>query len=328
MNSIRSFFVSIFILTIALSCKDKEKNSNFNTSNLESQSFMSDTDFDLPHQGNLVEVISKNMDFQVPDTILSGWTTFRYYNKSPITHFFTISKLPVVKGQQKTAQDEVDEAGDIYDEALNAINNDDPERAGLILGELPAWSSEKISFGGVGMLSPGKVGQTDIYLEPGTYIMECYIKTGGRFHATMGMYANIEVVKKTSKSSPPEPTLAMKLSTEKGIQIKEDIKPGRHILEVFFKDQKGESGRGHDVHLVRLTAESDLEKLQNWMTWTTPEGMETPAPAGIFLGGVQNLRSGETGFMTVDITAGDYAWISEGTKLQSRNLVKLFTVNK
>lgn len=328
MQSIKSFFVSIDILTFIFSCKNKGENSNSNRSDQEKQVLIADTEFDLPHQGNLVEVTSENMDFQVPDTVLAGWTTFRYFNKSPLTHFFTISKLPVVNGEQKTAQDEVDEAGDIYDEALRAINNNDSERAGVILSDLPAWSSEKISFGGVGMLSPGEVGQTDVYLEPGTYIMECYIKTGGRFHATMGMYANIEVVEKVSKASPPEPSLKMKLSTQKGIQIKGEIKPGLHVLEVYFEDQKGENGSGHDVHLVRLSEESEMDKLENWMTWTTPGGMETPAPVGTFLGGVQNLRPGETGYMTVDIGPGDYAWISEGTKLKSRNLVKLFTVNK
>jgi hypothetical protein len=285
------------------------------------------TDVTLPDQGNLVEVTTTAMDFQVADEISSGWTTFRYYNNSPLAHFFSLSKLPVVDGKQKTAQDEADEAGDIYSAALDSINAGNPKEAFAILENLPAWASEKIQFGGVGMLSPGEIGQTDVYLEPGVYLMECYIKTGGAFHAVMGMYANIIVTDRNSGASPPEPTLKMNISTTNGFELDEDIAPGKHVLEVYFEDQVSENGSGHDVHLVKLSEDSDLEKLGNWMIWTTPEGMSTPAPEGTFLGGVQNLRAGERGYMTVDITPGRYAWISEGSNLASRDLIQTFEVD-
>lgn len=280
----------------------------------------------FPSSGNLVEVTTTGMNFQVDEEISSGWTTFRYYNKSAMTHFFSLSKLPVVDGKQKTAHDEVAESGDIYKAALDSINAGNRKAAFAILADLPAWASEKIQFGGVGMLSPGGTGQTDIYLEPGVYYMECYIKTDGAFHALKGMYANITVTKENVGASPPEPTLNMNISTANGFKMDEIVEPGRHVVAVYFQDQVSKSGAGNDVHLVKLAEESELEKLENWMTWTTEEGMTTPAPAGEFLGGVQNLRGGETGYMTVDITPGEYAWISEGTNLSSRNLLKRFTV--
>ncbi|GAH24375.1 unnamed protein product, partial [marine sediment metagenome] len=43
---------------------------------------------------NVVEILTTNMEFQMPDTISSGWNTFRYINQSPQSHFFTIEKYP------------------------------------------------------------------------------------------------------------------------------------------------------------------------------------------------------------------------------------------
>ena len=43
---------------------------------------------------NVVEIITNHMDFQMPDTIKSGWNTFLYRNLSTQTHFFLIDKYP------------------------------------------------------------------------------------------------------------------------------------------------------------------------------------------------------------------------------------------
>lgn len=320
------FLTTFLFFALFISCNQQEtqKSSQEKIDKIEISN--KDEMDEFSSSGNLVTVTSTAMDFQVDEEIPSGWSTFRYYNNSPVTHFFSLSKLPVVDGEQKTAQDEADEAGVIYGEALKLINEGNRSEAFEVLQNLPEWASQKIQFGGVGMLSPGGVGQTDIYLEPGVYLMECYVKTGGEFHALMGMYANITVTENESEASPPESTLQMKISTENGFEIDDDIKPGRHVLEVYFEDQVNENGSGHDVHLVKLTENSQLENLGDWMVWTTPEGMNTPAPAGEFLGGVQNLRTGETGYMTVDLAPGEYAWLSEGSDLSARNLLKTFTV--
>lgn len=326
---VRIRFVSVVFILVALliSCKEQDKKGTNEEMDSKTETIYHSDSPDFSDQGNLVEVTSTAMDFQVSDRIPSGWTTFRYYNKSPMTHFFILRSLPVVEGQQKTVQDQYDETIDIYDGALKHIIAGKREEGFALLAEVPSWVGEMVNYGGVGMLSPGETGQTDIYLEPGLYQMECYIKTGGRFHASLGMYKEIVVNKENSGSSPPHPTLKMNISTGNGFEIEGDIQPGRHVLEVYFKNQVRENGSGHDVHLVKLSEDSELDELANWMTWMTPTGMETPAPAGTFLGGVQNLRAGETGYMTVDLTPGDYAWISEGTNLASRYLLQKFTVN-
>ena len=43
---------------------------------------------------NVVDILTENMDFQMADTIPSGWDTFRYKNASPQTHFFLVDDYP------------------------------------------------------------------------------------------------------------------------------------------------------------------------------------------------------------------------------------------
>ena len=54
-----------------------------------------------PEKENVIEIITEEMDFQMPDTVPSGWNTFRYKNLSPQTHFFLIDKYP----EGKTSED-------------------------------------------------------------------------------------------------------------------------------------------------------------------------------------------------------------------------------
>lgn len=42
----------------------------------------------------IIEVITQNMEFNVPTKIPSGWTTFEYKNNSSEVHFFVLEKLP------------------------------------------------------------------------------------------------------------------------------------------------------------------------------------------------------------------------------------------
>ena len=40
----------------------------------------------------IINVVSEGMDIQMPDTITSGWHTFRFINKSPDVHFLLFDK--------------------------------------------------------------------------------------------------------------------------------------------------------------------------------------------------------------------------------------------
>jgi hypothetical protein len=53
----------------------------------------------------IVDVRTRSMEFQAPDTIKSGWVTIRYTNNSPMVHLALLDKMPegmTVKEHQDT----------------------------------------------------------------------------------------------------------------------------------------------------------------------------------------------------------------------------------
>jgi hypothetical protein len=61
------------------------------------------------------------------------------------------------------------------------------------------------------------------------------------------------------------------------------------------------------------------------MDWSAPGGLQTPAPAE-FLGGLNEMPAGSTGYFTVDLEPGEYAWISEVPDASAKGMLKEFEV--
>lgn len=317
-------FNLILLLTIlitAFSCKNDQKDQHLSHEMSADKVVIVDKP-NLPVFGNLVEVKTTGMNFILPEEIPSGWTTFRYSNESPLTHFMLVDKLPVAEGKQITYAD-FGQIGPIFGDAMGLINAGKTEEGFAEFSRLPAWFSDIIFSGGVGLVSPGETAQTTIYVEPGTYVVECYVKTNGVFHP---MTKQVIVKDSSLSQSPPTSTLDLAISRDGGIEMPAKVEAGLQIIAVHFKDQgPHEHFLGHDVHLVKLEQHTDLEKLNSWMTWTTPDGLNTPAPVK-FLGGAQEMPAGGTAYITVDLKPGNYAWIAEVPDPQSKNMLKTFTV--
>lgn len=278
----------------------------------------------LPDFGNVVEVTSTGMNFIMPDEIPSGWTTFRYSNESPMAHFMLVDKLPVFEGEQMTYED-FEEIPPVFIAAMDLINDGKTEEGFAEFANLPEWMPEIIFSGGVGLVSPGETGQTTIFIEPGNYVVECYVKTGGKFHP---MSKALTVTENPSEGNPPTPTMEMEISGETGIKMMDEPEAGLQTIAVHFKDQgPHEHFMGHDLHLVKLEKDSDLEDIGSWMNWADPEGFNTPAPVK-FLGGVQEMPAGNTAYFTVDLQPGNYAWISEVPDPASKSMLKTFSVSQ
>ena len=72
---------------------------------------------------------------------------------------------------------------------------------------------------------------------------------------------------------------------------------------------------------------TDENELEAWMDWSDPKGLITPVPNGVtFLGGVNDMEAGNTGYFTVDLKPGKYAFISEVPKPKSKGLFKVFDI--
>ncbi len=266
--------------------------------------------------------------FDAPDVIPSGWTTFRFRNESPVVHFIVVEKMPAGHGVEAHQA----EVAPVFQDGLNLLVAGQVDSALQRFGDLPAWFSEIVFLGGPGLTASGRTSQATVYLEPGTYLLECYVKTDGVFHSfnpdpdTYGMVHQFTVTEEPSGAAEPSATVRIEISAAGGIVMEGTPQPGKQTVAVHFIDQTvHENFVGSDVHLVRVTQEPDLEALERWMDWSQPGGLQTPAPA-IFLGGLNEMPAGRTGYFTVVLEPGDYAWISEVPGSLEKGMLKRFHV--
>lgn len=279
----------------------------------------------LPEPDPVVEILTQAMDFQAPDTIRSGWQHIRYKNASPETHFVIFEKYP----EGKDITDAEKEVVPPFQEGMEHILAGEQDSAMVAFGKLPTWFSEIVFMGGTGMIGPGRVAESTVYLEPGYYVMECYVKMpDGTFHSAMGMIEPIIVVSDSTSLEPAAPDVTLEIGMDSGIVIKDSIIRGQNSFRVNFRDQKPhEHFIGHDINLARLTEEASLDSLVSWMDWSQPEGLSTPVPEGvIFLGGMNDLPAGKHGYFRVNLEPGRYVLISEVPNALEKGMLREFRV--
>jgi hypothetical protein len=276
----------------------------------------------------VVDVVATGLAFEAPSELPSGWTTFRLKNESGMIHFALLERLPEGVG----IKEQQEQVAPVFQQGMDLLNAGNADAALEKFGELPEWFGQLVFMGGPGLISPGQTGQASVFLEPGTYLLECYVKTGGVFHSynpdpsTYGMILQFTVTEAASGAPEPEATLEIRLSSEHGIEVEGEVVPGEHTVAVHFEDQKvHENFVGHDVHLVRLSGDTDLDELATWMDWTQPTGLESPAPVQ-FLGGTQEMPAGETAYFSVSLEPGRYAWIAEVPGAEDKGMFVTFSV--
>ena len=279
-------------------------------------------------QPNVVEIRAVGMTFVGSSEIPSGWTTFKFVNASSMIHFAMIDVPP--KGV--TAQIFTDTVGQYFQDAMDGMNAGDEEAVNAAFGKFPAWIGELGRHGGPGFLSPGLTGETIVYLEPGNYVFECYVKTNGVFHTTspgdgkIGMMLEFTVT--DEKTDAPEPianaTLAVNNS---GMEIVNGaLKAGTNTIRVDFVEQQAlPSFVGNDVHIMRVENDESISQADAWLDWRAKDGLEDPSPV-TFLGGINDMPEGSHSYFTVDLQPGNYAFIAEVPSPQEAGFVLPFMV--
>ncbi|WP_347374488.1 hypothetical protein [Aequorivita sp. Q41] len=288
----------------------------------------SNTDKEEPHFSSKKRIVynTEAMEILGPDTLSSGWNTIEYVNSSNETHFIVFEKYP----EGKSVVDTKAEVFPVFDKGMTLINEGNTTAGYKAFDSLPSWYFDVIITGGVGLTAPQSSSKSTIKLDPGTYLLECYVKMpNGKFHSVMGMYKEVVVTTEKSLEKEPIPTVTLEISNEKGIVNTGEVTPGQHIIKVDFLDQKlHEHFLGHDVHLVKLEANARVDSLAAWMNWTSSTGLTTPVPNGvIFMGGVEEMPSGNAGFFYANFTPGSYAFIAEVPAPERKGMLKRFTVN-
>ncbi|MEZ5009509.1 MAG: hypothetical protein R2753_15295 [Chitinophagales bacterium] len=305
-------FISISSSTFLMpSCKNENKEADIEKIEIKDE--------------NVVEIFTKNMEFQLSDTITSGWNTFRYNNLSSQTHFFLIEKYP----DGKTLEDAKNYVVPYFASGMRLINEGKGEEAMAEFGKLPEWYGDVVFLGGSGLVSGGETGETMIHLTPGYYLIECYLKmSNGEFHSAMGMIDEFVVSNTDSGNEELKADAYIDISSENGIIFQDSIASGKHIFSVTFKDQMvHENFVGHDINLVKLSEGADIKALESWMNWTDPKGLIEPTPEDFtFLGGVNDMPAGSHGYFIATLEPGNYALVSEVPNTIKKNMLKTFEV--
>ena len=315
------FFLSAFSIFL-ISCQFNKNKQNELARSESQKSEVVDSPEDTYKP---IRIVTNSMEFITKDEYPAGWNTFKYENNSNETHFVLFEKYPEGKG----VEDGEKEVAPVYQEAMDLINAGKVEEGFATFAKLPEWYKEVQFPGGIGLISPKSEAESTFKLEPGTYVIECYVKMpNGQFHVNNGMVKEIKVTEKEHAEPERNADHTIAISAGEGIVFEENVSPGTKTFKVEFGEQKlHENNLMHDVHLVWVDKGADLNKLNSWMNVATPEGLQTPAPGGFkFLGGIQEMPAGESGYFTVNLKPGEYALISEVPDPQSKGLLKTFTV--
>lgn len=308
----RNFIIHSFALIILLLVSCKEENKEPSKEKVEKKD-------------QAIEIITERMDFQTVDSIPSGWTTFKYINISDEPHFFLLDKYP----EGRTIEDGEHEIIPVFQKGMDLINAGKSEEGFAEFGKLPEWFSEIVFTGGSGLISPKGSSLITVKMEPGYYVMECYVKmANGKFHSSMGMAKEFIVTSNKNNNKAPESDIKITLSSTKGFVFDKPIPKGKHTFSVHFEDQiVHENFVGHDLNLVKLEDGVDLETLESWMNWANPKGLINPAPEGVtFLGGINEMPAGSTAYFHINLKPGKYAFVSEVPNTISKNMLVPFEV--
>lgn len=277
---------------------------------------------------NVVALSAVGLDFFGPDEVAPGWTTFRFANVSDMTHFAVIQRLPEGIG----VEDHQADVAPLFQRGMDLLAEGDVDAAMEAFGGLPAWFGEVVFVGGPGFLGPRSMADATVYLEPGTYMIECYVKTNGIFHSydpdpdLPGMVHEFVVTGPPTAASEPTADIEVSVSSETGFTVRGDVGPGERTVAVTYEDQTvHENFVGHDVHIARLADDTDLDALEAWMNWSVPGQLESPAPAR-FVGGLNEMPAGATGYFTVTLEPGRYVWIAEVPDAGAKGMMQVFEV--
>lgn len=254
---------------------------------------------------NVVALAFANFEFEAPDTITAGWTTFHFANNSDDIHYAHFVKLP----SGKTATD-------LVTGYATAIRTSGPR---------PDWLTR---FGGPGGAAPGGSSAVTQYMEPGTYVLICPIEDGaGTPHFGKGEFRTVVVRSSAEDSSAHGPAPAATATIglfDFGFAVDSQLTAGEHTIRV-----NNIGSEGHDLVIMQLAEGVTLEDVSRTMNpeaaRRTDRGSSPLLPfedLGIPLGGIAAIHSGMDVYFDVALTPGNYVLLCMATAPDGRSHIE------
>jgi plastocyanin len=225
---------------------------------------------DLPR---VVNVKALDFKFDAPASIPSGTTTFRLTNVGKEPHHLWIVKLT----DGKTPAD--------FNKAMKSW--------GSAL-KMPAWA---IDVGGPNTAGANETAEGTMTLEPGTYMLVCWIPSpDGMLHVMKGMVKPLTVTGPALAATEPTADITMMMD-DYTFELSKPITPGRHTIR--FENR---AAQAHEAVIAQLLPDKTLAQTVTWLNG----GQAGPEPV-VLLGGASGLAKGRHMFITADFQPGHYA---------------------
>ncbi|CAN5920262.1 hypothetical protein BH11GEM2_BH11GEM2_12020 [soil metagenome] len=222
----------------------------------------------------VVTVHAREFSFVAPKSIKSGVSTFRLVNDGKEMHHLQITRL---------------EKGKTMADLAAALKNPGPP---------PAWMTQ---VGGPNPAVPGGTVEATLALEPGSYVMTCFVPSpgGATPHFMKGMIAAFTVMPEATGAADATPDATVHLS-DYTFTLDKPLVAGHRVLKVV-----NDAKQDHEVILVALAPRKTAADVGNWVE---KEMMKGPPP-GKPIGGMAGIANGRTGSFPVDLKAGTYGLI-------------------
>jgi uncharacterized cupredoxin-like copper-binding protein len=221
----------------------------------------------------VVNVKALDYRFEAPATISAGTTTFKLRNVGKEAHHLWVVRLT----DGKTPAD-FTKVMKTWGSALR----------------MPAWA---IDVGGPNSAGSNETAEGTMTLEPGTYMLVCWIPSAdGVVHVMKGMVKSLTVTGPATAAAEPVADITMMMD-DYSFELSKPITPGRHTIR--FENRAAQS---HEAVIGRLLSDKTLAQAVTWLN----AGQSGPAPLAL-LGGASGLAKGRHMFITADFQAGRYA---------------------
>ena len=251
----------------------------------------------VPKAPPVVVVHAKDYAFVGPKTIKSGPTTFRLINDGKELHHLTIVKL--AKG--KTMKD-----------AGEALKKQGPP---------PGWMTD---VGGPNPATPGASVDATLNLEPGEYVLLCFINSPGEPmpHMAKGMVGGITVLPETNGATMPVADVTVTVS-DYTFTLSRPFTPGAHVVNVV-----NTASQSHEIVFVKLNPGKTIADVERW---AEKEQLKGPPP-GTPIPGIAAVAKGRSASFPVNLTPGSYGMIcfvpdaKDGKSHATHGMMKQFEV--
>lgn len=172
-------------------------------------------------------------------------------------------------------------------------------QAALQEGEAAAFPL--ITFvGGPGLVDPGLQSQVTLDLSPGQYVLLCFIPShDGVPHLAKGMVRPLEVVAGAEQAQEIDIKAdAVVRLVDFSFVLPAEIKAGRQTWQII-----NEGPQPHEIMLIKLAEGKTIGDVQAFLQ--SPHG----APPFSQIGGFQAIQVGQSGWLNLDLTPGEYVAI-------------------